>query len=126
MKKITLWYWIITVIFAGYMIYSAVPGILMNEKTVWALHTWMGYPKYFILLISWAKVAGALAILVPGLHRIKEWAYAGLFFDLAGAVISVYVMAGFIPELVYYIILPILVLFASYFLWHKKESLAKG
>lgn len=126
MKKINPWYWITTILISGYMIYSAVPGILMKEKTVMALHTWMGYPKYFILLISWAKVAGALAILVPGLKRIKEWAYAGLFFDLAGALISVYVMAGFIPELLYYIILPIGVLFTSYFLWHKKESLAQS
>ncbi|MEQ1675610.1 MAG: DoxX family protein [Chitinophagaceae bacterium] len=120
MKKINIIYWVVTILFAGYMVYSAVPGIMMTDKTV-AGFTWLGYPKYFIPMISWAKLAGVVALLIPvkGFKSIKEWTYAGFFFDLAGALYSVYVMAGFIPDLLYIFILPLIFLFISYFLWHK-------
>ena len=48
----------------------------------------LGYPLYFAALIGAWKVLGALAILAPRLPRLKEWAYAGMFFDLSGAAIS--------------------------------------
>ena len=47
-----------------------------------------GYPIYFILMISVLKSINSIVILIPGLKRIKEWAYAGLFFDLGGAIFS--------------------------------------
>ena len=52
------------------------------------MHDYLGYPVYFIQFISIAKLIGSIVILIPNLDRIKEWAYAGLFFDLAGAVFS--------------------------------------
>jgi hypothetical protein len=53
------------------------------------IHDQLGYPVYFIQFISYAKVIGVAVILIPGLNRsVKEWAYAGLFFDLAGAIYS--------------------------------------
>jgi uncharacterized membrane protein YphA (DoxX/SURF4 family) len=48
----------------------------------------LGYPAYFAALIGVWKVSGALAIVAPGLPRLKEWAYAGMFFDLIGALVS--------------------------------------
>jgi uncharacterized membrane protein YphA (DoxX/SURF4 family) len=48
----------------------------------------LGYPLYFAALLGAWKVLGALAIVAPGLPRLKEWAYAGMFFDLSGAAIS--------------------------------------
>ena len=48
----------------------------------------LGYPSYFLTILGAWKVLGALAILSPGLPRLKEWAYAGMFFDLSGAVAS--------------------------------------
>ena len=47
------------------------------------------YPMYFFLILGIWKVLGAIAILVPRYPRLKEWAYAGIFFDLTGAVASV-------------------------------------
>jgi len=58
---------------------------------------------------------------MPGLNRIKEWAYAGLFFDLIGATYSGIAMGGFQPAMLF-MILPIGFLFLSYFLWHKKKE----
>jgi uncharacterized membrane protein YphA (DoxX/SURF4 family) len=49
----------------------------------------LGYPMYFFAILGFWKVLGAIAILVPGFPRLKEWAYAGIFFDLTGAVASI-------------------------------------
>jgi uncharacterized membrane protein YphA (DoxX/SURF4 family) len=48
----------------------------------------LGYPPYFITILGVWKVLGALAILAPRLPRLKEWAYAGIAFDLTGAAFS--------------------------------------
>jgi len=48
----------------------------------------LGYPTYFISLIGIWKMLGVIAILVPKFKLHKEWAYAGIFFTMTGAVIS--------------------------------------
>ena len=48
----------------------------------------LGYPMYFFAILGFWKVLGAIAILVPRYPRLKEWAYAGIFFDLTGAAAS--------------------------------------
>jgi hypothetical protein len=48
----------------------------------------LGYPTYFISLIGIWKMLGIIAILIPGFKLLKEWAYAGIFFTMTGAVIS--------------------------------------
>lgn len=48
----------------------------------------LGYPVYFASIIGLWKVLGAVAIVAPGFPRLKEWAYAGIFFDLTGAAVS--------------------------------------
>lgn len=48
----------------------------------------LGYPSYFMTILGTWKVLGAIAISAPGLPRAKEWAYAGMIFDLTGAAAS--------------------------------------
>lgn len=48
----------------------------------------LGYPLYFLTLLGVWKVLGAVAILVPGYPRLKEWAYAGMIFDISSAAVS--------------------------------------
>jgi uncharacterized membrane protein YphA (DoxX/SURF4 family) len=48
----------------------------------------LGYPLYVMTILGIWKVLGALALLVPGFPRLKEWAYAGIFFNMSGAAIS--------------------------------------
>ena len=48
----------------------------------------LGYPVYFLTLLGVWKVLGAIALLVPGLPRLKEWAYAGIVFNMTGAAAS--------------------------------------
>jgi uncharacterized membrane protein YphA (DoxX/SURF4 family) len=48
----------------------------------------LGYPLYFATILGSWKLLGSITIIVPGLPRLKEWAYAGMFFTLTGAAIS--------------------------------------
>jgi len=55
----------------------------------------LGYPMYFFAILGFWKVLGAVAILWPRLPRLKEWAYAGIFFDLTGAAASCAAVGGY-------------------------------
>lgn len=123
-KTIQLLYWVFTILFAGFMIYSSVPGISPKGQTLQFLHDYLGYPVYFITFISVAKLLGAAAILIPGLHKIKEWAYAGLFFDLAGAVYSVVAVTKKFEAGTLFILLPVLLGALSYIFWNKSKQIS--
>lgn len=122
MKKLTITYWVITGIFAAFMLFSAIPDILSAPEAV-TMVTGLGYPKYFIPYIGVAKALGVIAILIPNFNRIKEWAYAGLFFDLFSAAYSIIAKEGFQVQITF-MVLPIAFLFLSYFLWHRKMETA--
>ena len=98
MKTTKLIYWTTSILFAGFMIFSAIPDIMVTAEAKQFM-TWLGYPVYFIPFIGVAKVVGSIAILVPAFKKIKEWAYAGLFFDLIGAVYSLLMTDGFHPPM---------------------------
>ena len=48
----------------------------------------LGYPVYFVMILGFWKLLGSLALLIPGVPRVKEWAYAGIFFNMTGAAVS--------------------------------------
>lgn len=48
----------------------------------------LGYPMYILAIIGIYKIPGAVTLLVPGFLRLKEWAYAGIIFELSGAAAS--------------------------------------
>lgn len=98
MKTKKIIYWVTTVLFAGFMIMSAVPNVLSTKESVDFI-TALGYPAYFIPFIGVAKLLGSVAILIPAFKKIKEWAYAGLTFDLLGATYSVIYVHGFDPSM---------------------------
>lgn len=129
MKTSKIIYWSATILFAGFMILSAIPGILMTEESVQFI-THLGYPKYFIPFISIAKLSGSIAILIPFFKKIKEWAYAGLFFDLIAAVYSIIRTDGIDVSMSFMIILFALAitsyiynskLFGSRTVWGREE-----
>lgn len=121
-KTINILYWVFTILFAGLMIFSSVGGLGPNEETKKMLHEGFGYPVYFIQFISVAKILGSLAILIPGLKKIKEWAYAGLFFDLTGAVYSIYSMSASFDPKTLGMLLFIGSGVLSYYFWNKKTA----
>jgi len=113
-------YWVSTIIFGGLMIFSAVGGIQPTEDAIKLMHDGLGYPVYFIQFISIAKLIGSIVILIPGLKSIKEWAYAGLFFDLAGAVYSGVASSGKFDPMMLSMLAWIIPGIVSYYYWHKK------
>ena len=118
MKKTKIIYWIFTSLFAFMMFGSAIPDVFSVKVAVEGF-TKINMPTYLLPFLGIAKVLGVIAILIPGSPRIKEWAYAGLAFDLIGATYSQIGKDGLQPQ-ISFMILPIGFLFASYFLYHKK------
>ena|ERR1700750_109791 len=117
MKTHKIIYWIVTVIFALFMASTAVPDVMLVPDAVKFMQH-LGYPNYFTVFIGVAKILGAIAILIPGFPKIREWAYAGLFFDLIGAIWSVGSTDGITPSLSF-MLLPIIFGAVSYYYWHK-------
>jgi uncharacterized membrane protein YphA (DoxX/SURF4 family) len=121
MKKTNILYWVFTGLFAAVMGLSGITNILVVPDAI-KIFTDLGYPVYLIPFLGVAKFLGAIAILVPGFPRLKEWAYAGLFYDLLGATYSGIQTSGFQPAM-----LSMLIFFGlealSYIYYHKRLRL---
>jgi hypothetical protein len=90
MKSIA--FWTTTVFGPSSFVIGGVLILTGNEQaTAGLLH--LGYPQYFGLILGTWKLLGAIAITLPGVPRLKEWAYAGFFFDLTAAAVS-HMMVG--------------------------------
>ena len=85
-KAKTIVYWVTT----GLLVFCMTGGIfeLLSLKTTIEGITRLGYPSYIIPALGLGKVLAILAILWPGLPRLKEWAYAGILFNMLGAIVS--------------------------------------
>jgi len=118
MKKTKIIYWIFTSLFAFMMMGSAIPDIIMAQIAMEGLGQ-LGYPPYFVPFIGVAKALGVIAILVPGNPRLKEWAYAGLFFDLIGATYSL-IASGQPASAWAGMVLPFALGIGSYIYYHKR------
>lgn len=119
MKKTRIIYWIFTILLALLMLVGAIPGMMDTADSVALIVNHLHYPHYFLMLIGIAKVLGVIAILVPGFPRLKEWAYAGFTFDLAGAVYSI-IAIGDPPSQWLPLIIGFILIFGSYIFYHKK------
>lgn len=86
-KKNNLIYWIATLWLALGMLSTGIVQ-LFSIKTETDYITNLGYPGYFLLLLGVWKILGVTALLIPRAPLLKEWAYAGFFFTMSGAVFS--------------------------------------
>lgn len=69
---------------------------LTTNPIVWAITQQLGYPEHFIYLLGVMKVAGVITLLIPNkLLRLKEWVFAGVFFDITFAFFSKLAVLGF-------------------------------
>ena len=93
MKRKLIAYWICTVVIALCIGSGGAAQALRVPQNVEGM-TALGYPLHFIVLLGVWKVLGALTLLAPRLRLVKEWAYAGIFIDLSGAVVAVTANAG--------------------------------
>jgi hypothetical protein len=123
MKKTNILYWVFNGLFAFLMAGSAIPDVISSEIAIKGMHTDLGYPVYFVPFIGVAKILGVIAILIPGFPKIKEWAYAGLMFDLIGATYSIIAIGKPVPEWGF-MVLPLLLGVLSYVYYRKKTDIA--
>jgi hypothetical protein len=117
-KRDSIIFWISTGLFCAFMLSSAIPNILSSQEWV-TIFEQLGYPAYMLPFLGVAKLLGVIALLVPGFNRLKEWAYAGMFFDLVGAVYSALAVGGFDPQMLIMII-PFGLGLSSYIYHHKR------
>ena len=80
-------YWLSSGVLAAFMLMASIPDVLRLPQAV-DIFMHLGYPPYLLPFLGTAKALAVVAVLVPGLRRLKEWAYAGLVFDLMGALYS--------------------------------------
>ena len=95
MKAKNIVYWTTTVLVALPIGSGGVSQIWQFRANPHGVVPQLGYPLYFFAILGIWKVLGAIAILVPGFPRLKEWAYAGIFFDLTGAAASCTAVGGY-------------------------------
>ena len=120
MKKTNTLYWIFTALFCMLMLGSAIPDVLSQPEAVKGMHGELGYPLYFIPFIGVAKVLGVLTVLLPINSRIKEWAYAGLTFDLVGATFSI--IASGSAAKAPFMLMPLTLAVLAYVFYRKKQA----
>ena len=80
-------YWIATVWLALGMTSTGIVQLIKMKEEV-DMMTHLGYPLYFLTILGIWKLLGVVAVLAPKLPLLKEWAYAGFFFAMSGAVFS--------------------------------------
>ena len=118
-KATKILYWTINILFGGFMLFSSISTLMQKEQSVKFMHDMLGYPVYLISFISIMKILGVIALFVPGFPRMKEWAYAGLLFDLTGAAYSM-VALGWPLEATWMMFLFILIGAAAYVTYRLK------
>ncbi|HMF94262.1 MAG TPA: DoxX family protein [Vicinamibacterales bacterium] len=80
-------FWATTILGPTSFVIGGVLGLMSGPEVVESTRH-LGYPLYFVTILSTWKLLGAIAITAPGLPRLKEWAYAGFLFDLTAAAVS--------------------------------------
>src|SRR5262245_31856756 len=87
-KSIAYWTTTGMVVFA--MFSGGIAELAHRPETIDGMKL-LGYPVYFVMILGFWKLVGSLALVVPGFPMVKEWAYAGIFFNMTGAAVSHFV-----------------------------------
>jgi len=101
-------YWIMTGLVAFFIGSGGLAQVAQYVASPHAVVPILGYPMYFFAILGFWKTLGAIAILVPRYPRLKEWAYAGIFFDLTGAAASCAASGGY-GAYAFHVIAPLII-----------------
>lgn len=113
-KRNKIIYWVATLWLALGMVSTGIVQLIkMKEETEMMVH--LGYPLYFLTLLGVWKLLGVIAILIPKFPLLKEWAYAGFFFAMSGAVFSHLASGDAAKELFGPVLLIVLTVISWYF-----------
>ena len=110
-------YWIATIWLALGMFSTGAVQLIKGKEGPAGVDsvTHLGYPVYLLTILGFWKVLGAAAVLVPKFPLVKEWAYAGFFFIMSGAIFSHVAMGDSIKEIFPSLLLLVLTLISWYF-----------
>ncbi len=118
-KGIIIGFWIVTALFCLQMIFTAYAQLRLPE--VAEAFTRLGFPAYFRVELSLAKLLGVALLLAPVPARLKEWAYAGFAINLASALIA-HLSVGDGPEAWGFAAATAVLWGLSYFFWRRLDA----
>lgn len=113
-KKHRVIYWIATIWLALGMLSTGIVQLLrIKSETDFILQ--LGYPEYFLTVLGVSKILGVAVLLIPKFPLLKEWAYAGFFFTMTGAIYSHIAFGNSMKEIFPPLLLLALILVSWYF-----------
>src|SRR5712691_8620775 len=115
MKTKVIGYWAATIILGLVLLSGGAADVAHQEGTLEVV-TRLGYPLYFLTILGFWKLLGGIALLVPGFPRLKEWAYAGIFFEMTGAAAS-HAACGDYGHYAFHIIVPLFFVGLAFASW---------
>jgi uncharacterized membrane protein YphA (DoxX/SURF4 family) len=98
-------YWASTALLVFMMLSGGVGEMTHQWGTLETVQL-VGYPVYFLTILGTWKLLGAIALIVPRFPRLKEWAYAGIFFAMTGAAVS-HAFANNYGVYAYHVLIPL-------------------
>jgi len=113
-------YWVATIWLALGMVSTGIVQLLKQRNGQGGLDmiTHLGYPVYLLTILGTWKLLGAIAVLIPKFPLLKEWAYAGFFFVMTGAIFSHFAVADPFEEM-----LPaLLLLILTFISWYSRPA----
>jgi hypothetical protein len=117
-RGIVIGFWSVTALFCLQIGFTAYAQLRLPQ--VAEAFTHLGFPAYFRVELSWAKLLGVVLLLAPVPARLKEWAYAGFAFNLVSAVIA-HLAVGDGPEMWIWAAGTGVLWGLSYFLWRRLQ-----
>ena len=120
-KKFKIIFWVTTTII--FLFEGVLTALTSHSQMSIDGITHLGYPLYFVNILTVFKVLGAFALIIPQVPaRVKEWAYAGFAFDFIAASISIGAVDG-VSAVTFFPILILAILITSYITFHKLQNL---
>jgi hypothetical protein len=121
MRARTITYWTTTALIAFFIGGGGATQVWQFCHNPHGIVPVLGYPMYFFGILGFWKVLGAIAILAPRFPRLKEWAYAGIFFDLTGAAASCAAVGGY-GAYGFHVIAPLILAVLTVVSWYLRPS----
>ena len=118
-KRAVIGFWIVTALFCMQMGFTGYAELRLPQ--VAAAFTHLGFPAYFRVELSWAKLIGLALLVAPVPPRLKEWAYAGFAIDLGSAVIA-HIAVGDGPQAWGWALGTGVLWGLSYFFWRRMQA----
>ena len=113
-RRNTIIYWTSTILLALGMLSGGLAQLFRVKESVDGI-VHIGYPAYFVSLLGMWKIAGVIVLLSPRLPLLKEWAYAGFFFAMTGAVISHLAAGNHFTEFLAPLVFTLLIVISWYY-----------